>query len=135
MSRVDVMWLPEGWEVEIVDPGGGARGRTLFDEGRILIAPGLHPWQFRATMVHEGIHVERGPVPIRLQAREEAAVNRETARRLIPIREFADALQESDDVRTIAERLEVPPAVVRARWEGLHPSERHFIRRHVGGTA
>lgn len=129
---MDAMWLPEGWEVELADPGGGARGRTLFDQNRILVAPDLHPWQFRATLCHEGIHVERGPVPRHLTAREETAVNRETARRLIPFWALATALQETRDADVAAELLEVPVAVLLARLDGLHPSERHSLRRLLG---
>lgn len=108
---------------------------TLFDQNRVLIASGLHPWEMRATVTHEGVHVERGPVPKHLTDREERTVERETARRLIGIRELARALQESDDADTIAAWLEVPVWLVWSRLNALHPSERHFIRRHVGGTA
>ena len=76
---MDHVWLPEGWEVELAPPGGCARGRCLYDECRILIAPGMHPWQERATYVHEVIHAHSGPVPAHLTAREEVRVNRETA--------------------------------------------------------
>lgn len=133
MGAVDIAWLPEGWEVEVSDPGGGARGRTLFDQSRILIAPGLHPWQERATYAHEAIHAHRGPVPPHQVAREERRVNRETARRLIPLADLVRALQETQDAHVAAELLEVPVAVVWARLQGLHPAERHTVRRRLDG--
>lgn len=125
------MDVPEGWTVEVADGLGGARGLCRFRERRIVIAEGLHPWQERATLVHETVHAESGPVPVHLAAREERRVNRETARRLIPIRAFAAALQESRDADVVAGLLQVPVALVWSRWKGLHPSERHYLRRRL----
>ena len=113
----------------MTDPGGGARGRCLHLECRILIAPGLHPWQERATYTHEVVHARRGPVPKHLVAREEAVVDRLTARTLIPYRALAETLQETTDPHVAAERLEVPVAVVWARLQALHPAERHALRQ------
>ena len=128
-SSFDLAWLPDGWEVEVADLRG-ARGLTLHDECRILIAPGLHPWQQRTTITHECIHAHRGAVPAHMQAREERIVNRETARVLIPLRDLADALAESDDARVIADRLEVPVAMVWSRWRGLTDAERAHVATH-----
>lgn len=76
--------------------------------------------------------MERGPVPPHQVAREERAVNRETARRLIPFRDLERALQETQDAYVAAELLEVPVSVVWARLQGLNPAERHSLRRLLG---
>ncbi|MDO5678671.1 MAG: hypothetical protein Q4G35_14335 [Propionibacteriaceae bacterium] len=115
--------LPKGWTMKTYDLGG-ARGWTLFEHRVILIKPGLHPWQNRATVTHELLHAHRGAVPAHMQAREERIVNRETARRLITIRDLAAALSESSDPRFVADRLEVPVALVWSRWHGLTSTER-----------
>lgn len=128
-----MIYPPDGWEVEVVDPGGGARGRCLFDECRVLIAPGLHPSQQRATYTHEVVHAHRGPVPGHLWAREEATVDRETARLLIDLRALGDAMQESRDADVVADALGVPTAVVWARLHGLHPAEKHWLLRRIEG--
>lgn len=132
MLDMDYVWLPDGWELLYEDPGHGARGRTLFDQCRILIAPGLHPWQEKASVVHECLHAHRGPVLPHMTAREERAVNRETARRLIPFAALAQVLQETTDAEVAAEMLEVPVAMVWARLQGLHPSERSRLLSMLG---
>ena len=130
---MDLIHLPEGWELDITDPGGGARGRCLHAECVVLIAPGLHPWQQRATYTHEVLHAHRGPVPGHMQAREEDAVERETARRLIPFADLVWAAQEIQDAQGVADRLEVPVSVLWVRLDSLHPAERHHLRRAIGG--
>ena len=130
----NVVW-PEGWRVEVAPLPGRLRGLTQYRQRRTIIAPGLHPWQHRATLVHESIHAVDGPVPRFLQMREERRVHRETARRLIPLRDFIEVLQMTRDPRRAAAWLEVPVALVWARLQGLHPSERAAVRRALDEAA
>ena len=124
----DIIW-PQGWRVEVGDLPGRLHGLTLYRERRSIIREGLHPWQHKATAVHESIHAHDGPVPRWLESREERRVNRETARRLIPLDALIHAMQGTRDARTAAEWLEMPVALVWARIQGLHPAERHAVLR------
>lgn len=133
MSRMDIAW-PEGWAVEHAQLPNGLRGLTIFAERRSVIAGDLHPWQHTATCVHESIHAADGPVPAWQEAREEQRVNRETARRLIPLPALLHTMRETNDARMAAAILEVPVALIYARLQGLHPSERASLRRSLEVT-
>lgn len=131
---MDLIHLPDGWELDIADPGGGARGRCLHAECVVVIAPGLHPWQQKATYAHEVLHAHRGPVPGHMQDREEKLVAQETARLLISLADLVWAAQESQDVWTVAARLEVPVSVLRSRLAHLDPAERHHLEHRLADT-
>jgi len=60
--------------------------------------------------------------------REEIAVEREAARRLIDIRKLGEAMAWSSDPVTVAEELWVDELMLKARLEGLHPAERAYLR-------
>ena len=130
----DIVW-PRGWRVEVGVLPPGLYGLTDFPRRCSTVAPDLHPWQHRATLVHENIHAVDGPVPRWLEAREERRVHRETARRMIPLGELVHVLQTTTDARVAAAMLEVPVALVWARLQGLHPSERHAVRRAIESAA
>lgn len=121
--------LPSGWEVATAPLPAGVRGLCDYTYRQIWIADGLHPWQRRATVLHEIIHAERGPALVWHEAREERQVNRETARRLIPIQALGEVMQGTQDPRTAAAWLEVPVSMIWARIQGLHPSERAYLKR------
>lgn len=62
----------------------GALGRTQFATRTVHLAPGQSLPEMRSTLVHELVHLLRGPVPRRLAATEEVAVQHQTARILVP---------------------------------------------------
>ncbi|WP_139650725.1 hypothetical protein [Tessaracoccus massiliensis] len=130
----DIIW-PDGWRLDIEALPAGFYGLTDFQQRRSVVAAGLHPWLHRATLVHESIHAADGPVPRWLEGREERRVHRETARRMIPLGELVHVLQITTDARVAAAMLEVPVALVWARLQGLHPSERHAVRRAIENAA
>ena len=130
----DIIW-PQGWRVDIGSLPAGFYGVTHFRQRRSVIAAGLHPWMHRAVMLHESIHAHDGPVPRFLEMREERRVHRETAQRMIPLGELVHVLQTTPDARVAAAMLEVPVALVWARLQGLHPSERHAVRRAIENAA
>lgn len=130
----DIIW-PRGWRLDIEPLPAGFYGVTHFRQRRSIIAPDLHPWMHRAVMLHESIHAHDGPVPRFLEMREERRVHRETARRMIPLGELVHVLQTTTDARVAAAMLEVPVALVWARLQGLHPSERHAVRRAIENAA
>lgn len=124
----DVVW-PNGWRVEYRPLPGDLRGLTYYRQRCSIIDPGLHPWMHKCVVVHESIHAHDGPVPGWMEAREERRVNRETARRLIPLDALIEAMQTTTDARVAAAWLEVPVAMIWSRLKGAHPSERAAIRR------
>ena len=75
--------VPAGWSVDfVVMP---VRGACRWSRRSILLDIRLSRAEERCTLTHELVHAERGPFPCWLTAREEAAVNAEAARRLIPL--------------------------------------------------
>ena len=110
-------------------------GRRLADlhwPTRLLVMDSrLRQAERRSVLAHELVHIERGPSGAAWVAREEAAVDREAARRLIPIRELGEALAWTQDVHELAEELWTTPHMVRVRLGHLHPSERHYLRRRL----
>ena len=82
----------------------------------------------RCVLLHELVHEERG-IPHGVDPREEAAVEQEVAHRLIPIELLADALRWTMLVSKAADHCHVTTEVLMTRWEHLHPSERHYLRR------
>jgi hypothetical protein len=82
---------PDGWEL-------------------IVVRPGLSRAEWREVVTHELVHLERGPLIdsivghpsastwAAVVAREERAVEREVARRLVPADELADWLRGRDGV-------------------------------------
>lgn len=111
---------------------GGPMGETDFEERTISIRRGL-PWEERrCTVMHETIHVERGPVVAGHYDREELRVQKETAERLLPrIKDIGDAYawSQGDDVGAAAE-LGVDVDVLRTRMKYMtHPAERAYLAK------
>lgn len=92
---------------------------------RISLHRDLTQAQRRSTLTHELVHLERGPLPDHdvLDAREEEAVEREAARRLICMDRLVWALQWSRDEHEVADELWVDVDMVRARLRALTPGE------------
>lgn len=87
----------------------------------------------RVTVLHEVLHVERGPAPAWCEAKEERLVDREAARWLMPdVRAIGDALAWAHTYAEAAEELDVDEALLRVRLRYLHPSERHWLTRRLG---
>lgn len=104
----------------------GPQGCT--DGHRITLTTGLYQAERRCVLLHELIHEERG-IPHGHDPREEIRVEQEVARRLIPLELLADALRWTQRVDEAAEHCHVTADVLTTRWEHLHPSERHHLRR------
>ena len=82
--------VPAGWSVDfVVMP---VRGMCRWNRRTILLDIRLSRAEERCTLTHELVHAELGPFPRWLTAREEAAVNAEAARRLIPLDALGEAL-------------------------------------------
>lgn len=106
----------------------------------IVLDPRQDQVERRCTLAHELVHMERGdtcllgtyPDGDRQDARQEASVAREAARRLLPIRQLAQAFAvHGEDLVAVADEVWVDEATLVARLDGLHPTERELIRRRL----
>lgn len=120
--RLDLAWLP-GDLVGITNH----RSKTVTIDKRLLQA------ERRCTIAHELEHIERGPMPAdpALVAREEEAIDRAVARRLIAVRHLGEALAWSRDLHEAADELWVDVPTLKARLRGLHPAERAYLRKRL----
>lgn len=107
-------------------------GFSEFAPPSITLAKGLTQAERRSTLTHELIHHERGCCAVEHQSKEEAAVERLAAKRLIGIEALADAMAWSNDPHEVADELWVDVATLQARLTHLHPAERAFLKRRLG---
>lgn len=110
----------------------GPMGETDFEAGTISLRRDLTWEERRCTVLHEVLHVERGPVPGGLVDREELRVQKETARLMLPsVKEIGDAYAwaQGDD-EAAAHELGVDVDVLRTRMKYMtHPTERAYLAR------
>lgn len=97
----------------------------------ITMRPGMLQAERRSVLAHELEHIERGPFPRWMTAREETAVNAAAARKLIGITELGEALAWAGSMAEAADELWVDVPTLQARLDHLHPSERHYLRRRL----
>ena len=92
--------------------------------------------QQRCTLAHEILHLERGLGDCGpWQSREEAAIESEAARRLIPLRALAHALRATggdSDLAVLGVFLDVDQLILRTRLAELTSRDRALLRRLVG---
>lgn len=111
---------------------GGVAGETDFEAGTISLRRGMTHDERRSTILHECIHVERGPVLDTLVDREERRVEREAARTLLPdIRAVGEALAWGRDLAEAAWELNVDTGTLHIRLTTLHPAERAYLKRRL----
>ncbi len=111
---------------------GGECGVTDFEASTVSLRRGMTQAQRRTTVLHECLHVERGPVPTGLAAREELRVEKETVRLLLPdLGEVAEALRWSHDLHEAADELWVDEQALRVRLAHLQPAERAWLDRRL----
>lgn len=104
--------------------------RTIFIEVR------LRPGAKRVTEAHERIHAERGDTKCHdpwFNNKQELAVERETARRLITVDDLAEALMWCQDDRELADYLNVDNRCVRTRRSMLTEAETEHINALMAG--
>lgn len=139
--RIDVAWHP--WrELGTLWPHVHVDHVDLTDAGRLGETDGsrlirLERRQLqverRCTLAHEMIHLERGHDGPCSPA-TEAGVDREVARRLIPLAALQDALAWSDNLHEVADELWVTPGIVEARIASLRPAEVATIAQLIADT-
>lgn len=92
--------------------------------GVVTLTTHLLQVERRCVLMHELVHDERGMAHPALEAKDEAAVEREVARRLIRLADLERALRWSLDLHVVADELWVTVDVLEARLRALHPAER-----------
>lgn len=104
--------------------------------GLILINRVLSRRGWRCALAHELVHLDHGhpePASDLLERRQEAATDREAARRLISLDDLADALRWALGPDEVADVLDVEAAVVRDRVRHLTDAEKFYIEERLGG--
>ena len=126
MPDWDLVWarLPEG-----------VLGYTDHEARRIVMERSQLQAERRSTLAHELGHAIAGPTLDHpwWRARDEAQVQRDAARRLLPLDELGDALAWSHTIEEAADELWVDVPTLQCRLDHLHPSERAYLRRRAEG--
>lgn len=111
----------------LVEAAISERGRYYHRLRTIVLRKGMRIVEQRATLWHELCHADRGEE--HADAKDESRVEREAARRAIPIGVLADAVRWSDDVHEVADDCKTTVEQLRVRLDSLHPSERGLLVR------
>lgn len=119
------------WTLHWRDLPEGLLGFTDHGRKHVVLTTGLTQAERRSTIAHETAHVERGPVPPWLRAREERACDAIASRRLVGLEVLADAMVWSRDEHEIAEECWVDTDTIRARLTNLTDAERAFIEERL----
>lgn len=82
----------------------------------------------RIAIDHELAHIELGHT-CGADPAQELAARRRSARRLIDIKDLAEAVRWTTDVSEVADTLWVTEDVLTTRMQHLHPAERHLLLR------
>lgn len=119
------------WDLVWGDLPIGVRGITDHPCRTVELDRVMAQAERRCTIAHEIVHIERGPMPTDpyLAALEEAAVQREAARRLIPLPRLLAAIRWSRDLHEVADELWVDVDTLAIRMRYLHPAERAEVDR------
>lgn len=119
-------------DVTLLWHDGGPAGLTNFGESTISLRRGLNQAERRSTVLHECLHVERGPVPLGMARGEEVRVEKEAARLLMPdIKVVGEALAWAHDLGEAADELWVDEQMLRVRLQHLHPAERGWLKQRL----
>lgn len=120
-----------GWTLHWRDLPEGLLGFTDHGRRHVVLTLGMTQAERRSTIAHETAHVERGPVPPWMRAREERMCDAIAARRLVKLEHLADAMVWSRDEHEIAEECWVDVDTIRARLASLSPDERTHIEERL----
>lgn len=100
----------------------------------IIIDPRCDPATRRSTEEHERVHAERGDTACDdewFEAKQELAVEREAARRLVSVPDLIDGIRWCHDDRELAEWLEVDLDMLHTRFGMLTPDEVAWIEGEI----
>lgn len=122
------------WRLEWTrDLPAGRLGLTLHSERRVLLAEGMDQAERRCTIAHETGHILRGPVSGCHRLREEALVDRQAARLLMPsARKIGHALAWARaDYEAAADELWVDEQLLNVRLSTLAPRDRLALHEQL----
>ncbi len=121
------------WALRWASLPKGLLGFTDFSLRTVTLDDRLLQAERRCTVAHEVEHIRLGPLPSDpvLAAREEAAIDRAVARKLIGIGELGDALAWASSLAEAAQELWVDEDTLSVRLRHLHPAEVHYLRRRL----
>lgn len=127
--------LPQ-WGLVWADLPEGVAGVTDWERLTITLDRRLTQAERRSTICHEALHAHRGPIPDDpvIVAREELAIERLAARKLIGLEALGEALAWSRFAPVVADVLWVDEQLLDARLDHLHPSERAYLHRRLDGV-
>lgn len=137
---VPAMPLPHPWRrlrelgahVTLAWHDDGPMGSTTHSTTTVSLRRGLTWAERRCTLQHELLHIETGPLPRGLRAKDEERVRRETALRMIPdIRPVGDAIAWSLSEDEAADELGVDVPVLRYRLKHMSPQEQSWLRARL----
>ena len=112
---------------------GGPMGRATHSTQTISLRRGMTWEERRCTVQHELNHLEVGPVPLGLRAKDEELVRRRTALQMIPdIRPVGEAIAWALCEEEAAEELGVDVCVLRYRLRHMSPMERAWLTHRLG---
>jgi hypothetical protein len=108
-------------------------GCTDHDKGLIYVDSRLNQAERRCTLAHEIGHLERGPVPKQPLAaiREELAVDKWAAEKLIRVQDLISAFRWTSDLNEAAEELWVDQNMLLARLRWMSPADRTLLNTYL----
>jgi len=119
-------------DVTLAWHAGGPMGRTTHSTQTISLRRGMTWEERRCTVEHELRHLENGPQPYGLRAKDEERVRRDTALALIPeIEPVGDAIAWAHSEEEAAMELGVDVYVLRYRLRHMSPMERAWLKRRL----
>lgn len=121
------------WKLVFAFLPEGFLGFTDYKTQTVTIDPRLTQAERRCTIAHETEHIVRGPAGLASHfEREELAVHKAAARKLIGIRDLGEALAWASDLHQAADELWVDVDTLTTRLQHLHPAERAYLIRRLG---
>lgn len=113
----------------------GEDGRYYHSKRVIVVRKGLLIVEERAVLWHELVHHWRADVRCGSDwhdAAQERSVDREAARRALPLSALEVALRRHLGSRhDAADALKTTERLLQVRMDHLHPAERHHLRREL----
>jgi hypothetical protein len=124
-------WLRErlpDWDVVYGGLPDGLIGGTDCAGRTIHLAPGMLQAQRRAVLDHEVMHAEAGDLGPQ-HSQREADISRQSAQRLIPLKQLLDAVVWAHTIDELADDCWVDVATMWCRLDNLTDDERAQVRQ------
>lgn len=103
-------------------------GRYYDAERTIVVRKGLMIVEERRYLWHELVHADRRDQACHITAKQEASVEREAARRAMPLTSLEFAAERALSWDEFADHLKAPTSWARFRWRIAHPAEKAVVR-------